>query len=177
VDSVALDNSKFCKTCGLTKDLSLFNRRYDYKGPRAFKSKCKTCEHSRYVEAAKDPNNRKRFTANARRWQGDNPLRARFLICRANALNGNRRKILAFELSFEDVVLLWSSGCHYCSVPILGKKGVGLDRIDNSIGYIKGNVLPCCGDCNKVRNTVFSVGEMETAMKAVLEYRKQFKKE
>lgn len=48
---------------------------------------------------------------------------------------------------------------------------MGLDRKDNSLGYIIDNVLPCCGDCNKVRNTVLTVEEMEVAMKAVLVFR------
>lgn len=29
----------------------------------------------------------------------------------------------------------------------------GLDRIDNNIGYIKSNVVPCCGPCNLMRRS------------------------
>jgi len=51
--------------------------------------------------------------------------------------------------------------CHYCgrkpsSVSTCGKTtGAfvynGIDRKDNVLGYIEGNVLPCCGFCNRLK--------------------------
>lgn len=28
----------------------------------------------------------------------------------------------------------------------------GIDRVDNSIGYTEGNVVPCCITCNKAKS-------------------------
>jgi hypothetical protein len=28
----------------------------------------------------------------------------------------------------------------------------GLDRVDTTKGYVHGNVVPCCGDCNLMKN-------------------------
>ena len=47
--------------------------------------------------------------------------------------------------------------CIYCG----DDKNIGCDRIDNSIGHIKSNVVPCCYTCNVVRNNIFSVEEMK----------------
>ena len=37
---------------------------------------------------------------------------------------------------------------------------IGCDRVDNSKGHTKDNVVPCCITCNTVRNRNFSVSEM-----------------
>jgi len=58
-----------------------------------------------------------------------------------------------------DLEVLWfitnilMKPCHYCG----SSKYVGADRIDNNIGHIKTNVIPCCHTCNTVRNDNFSV--------------------
>jgi len=46
--------------------------------------------------------------------------------------------------------------CHYCG----DNWRIGCDRIDNNKGHIKSNVVPCCIECNSVRNNLFSVEEM-----------------
>jgi 5-methylcytosine-specific restriction endonuclease McrA len=43
----------------------------------------------------------------------------------------------------------WNGTCHYCGNKIIG---VGLDRIDSSIGYTIENCVPCCKDCNIMKN-------------------------
>jgi hypothetical protein len=37
-------------------------------------------------------------------------------------------------------------------VPGLDIRYSGLDRVDSSKGYIHGNVVPCCGECNLLKN-------------------------
>lgn len=53
--------------------------------------------------------------------------------------------------------------CIYCG----DKDNIGCDRIDNSIGHIKGNVVPCCYTCNVVRNNIFTVEEMKELGKSI----------
>ena len=48
--------------------------------------------------------------------------------------------------------------CSYCGGP-LGLKGVGIDRRDSNKGYIKGNVVACCGTCNNLKGTYLSQQE------------------
>jgi hypothetical protein len=47
--------------------------------------------------------------------------------------------------------------CTYCGETIQPR---GLDRIDNSKGHLRDNVLPCCATCNVTRSNRFSSSEM-----------------
>lgn len=77
---------------------------------------------------------------------------------RAAALRG-----LIFEITEIEFRMLTSLPCHYCHkepsfVISDNKKGDysryvynGIDRKDNNKGYISGNVLPCCINCNTAK--------------------------
>ena len=41
--------------------------------------------------------------------------------------------------------------CHYCG-DVVVHSGGGVDRIDSSVGYVEGNVVPCCPTCNVMKN-------------------------
>lgn len=61
--------------------------------------------------------------------------------------------------------------CVYCG----DTHRIGADRIDNSRGHTKDNVVPCCYDCNCARNTNFSFNEMKilgATIKKIKENRK-----
>lgn len=60
------------------------------------------------------------------------------------AYNAKHRGI-AFELSFDQFMSFWQKDCYYCGREI---ETIGIDRIDNSLGYSLGNVVSCCGPCN-----------------------------
>ena len=74
-----------------------------------------------------------------------------------NAKNRGR----VFELAFTDFRILCQGNCAYCGVvPSLfwGKARYngrilynGIDRVDNSSGYILSNVVTCCSICNKAK--------------------------
>lgn len=55
--------------------------------------------------------------------------------------------------------------CIYCG----DTKRMGCDRIDNSKGHTKDNVVPCCYECNCARNNNFSFDEMKIIGKAIRE--------
>lgn len=78
---------------------------------------------------------------------------------------GAKRRNYTFNLSeffFNDLV---SSNCYYCNHPPLSIKYLqnnkdyyiytnGIDRKDNSIGYIESNSVSCCKICNYAKNIV-----------------------
>jgi hypothetical protein len=88
-----------------------------------------------------------------------------------------KERNLKWTLSFDEYKLLISKVCHYCKQSLEGFCGTSLDRIDNSMGYIASNVLPCCGKCNNIRNNFLTVEEMEVAMEAIVKYRKEHSNE
>lgn len=71
-----------------------------------------------------------------------------------------------FDLSLAQLTEITSSDCHYCGESPsrsihsekLGPRYIfnGIDRVNNDVGYLIGNVVPCCTQCNyaKGRRTV-----------------------
>ena len=62
--------------------------------------------------------------------------------------------------SNEELKAIYESECTYCGRPYTGER-LTLDRIDNSKGHQRWNVVPACRTCNIVRNNHFSVDEMK----------------
>ena len=58
-----------------------------------------------------------------------------------------------------------SKPCIYCGYT----KKIGCDRIDNSKGHTKDNVVPCCHECNTARSDHFTVSEMLRLGKVIRE--------
>ena len=69
-----------------------------------------------------------------------------------------------FSLTVDEFKNIINQNCYYCGVsPSTHKKLVrmgkvydsfvynGIDRINNSVGYIMDNVVPCCETCNKMK--------------------------
>ena len=65
-------------------------------------------------------------------------------------------KHLPCTLARADFLILLAGRCHYCGrPPSTRQKGRGslfiyngIDRLDNTQGYLPGNVVACCRDCN-----------------------------
>lgn len=68
-------------------------------------------------------------------------------------------------LTLDSFVKVVTGACTYCGVardrerrPNKDVNGgfwyTGIDRSNNAIGYIKGNVVPCCWDCNRAKGAM-----------------------
>ena len=55
---------------------------------------------------------------------------------------------IPFELPFEGFMSLWQAPCRYCGTTI---ETIGLDRLDNNLGYTLENLVPCCPICNQIK--------------------------
>ena len=62
-----------------------------------------------------------------------------------------KRRGKEFALSLEDISKFWQKPCYYCGTEI---KTIGLDRINNLIGYKKNNLVSCCRNCNRAKMTL-----------------------
>lgn len=75
-----------------------------------------------------------------------------------SAKGGASRRKLQWDFSIDDYVAIAARPCFYCGEnqhEVLPYKSWqqsmkinGLDRVDNSLGYTKENVVACCGHCN-----------------------------
>lgn len=68
-----------------------------------------------------------------------------------------------FELTNQEFNELVIGECYYCGSKqessqmynnLIRVKYTGIDRVDNDIGYIKSNCVPCCKECNIVKKAV-----------------------
>jgi hypothetical protein len=65
---------------------------------------------------------------------------------------GAKKRGLLFELTLDYFKENWNKNCYYCGEVI---NGIGLDRVDNSIGYIKENIVNCCPMCNRMKHAFY----------------------
>lgn len=94
-----------------------------------------------------------------------------------NALKVSAKKRnLTVTISLQDFLEIASQDCYYCgespSERAVNKywqqKAIlnGIDRWDNSLGYIKDNCRPCCTICNRSKNK-YSVNEWKAWIQKV----------
>lgn len=57
------------------------------------------------------------------------------------------------EVEFDDFKEIINRKCYYCNRKNENYPN-GIDRLDNSMGYIKDNIVACCKTCNMMKNTL-----------------------
>ena len=72
-----------------------------------------------------------------------------------------RKRGVSFDLTYAQFETLVDGECYFCGDigrNTLRKRGYndysynGIDRIDNSVGYITNNCISCCSWCNRAKN-------------------------
>lgn len=71
---------------------------------------------------------------------------------------------LDWNLDINEFQSITKQNCHYCGVEPKQEYGAGrpngsytyngIDRVDNDLGYIKGNCVPCCIICNIAKHNM-----------------------
>jgi hypothetical protein len=75
---------------------------------------------------------------------------------------GSSERGKAFTITKAEWQTEIAKPCHYCGMENDSSCGVGLDRLDNTLGYVSGNVVSCCIDCNIARGNRFTPDEMRS---------------
>lgn len=117
--------------------------------------KCKSCGCNRLVPPNKEPDRVKAI------WMQ---------IYKSTLVKRSRKKREYMDISFDCFKELSQTECYYCGLKYSnsykdrnckGKylsdiiiKFNGIDRLDNSKGYLQDNVVPCCKFCNVAKNTM-----------------------
>lgn len=83
---------------------------------------------------------------------------------RASHLRKAYQRIDECDLTSDEIFAFITQPCVYCGTVTDNR---GLDRIDNNLPHIKGNVQTACTDCNLMRGDRFTVDEMMTIGKTV----------
>jgi len=77
--------------------------------------------------------------------------------------NSAKKKDIFFDLTFEEFKFFTKiHNCIYCDSLIdwnTSKDRYNLDRKDNSIGYIKNNLVVCCWFCNNLKSNLLNYEE------------------
>jgi hypothetical protein len=62
-----------------------------------------------------------------------------------------KKRNIVFDIQLKEFGNLHTSPCIYCG---FDEKNVGIDRVDNSKGYVKYNCVSCCSACNRSKLTL-----------------------
>lgn len=141
--------SRWCKNCSSYHLLSSENW-LEVKSEGLVKLRCRVQERER-----------------TRRWRVTNPSKIRecnyrqkrkpttkYSELKSNAL----KRGLEVTISLEALTALIVQPCDYCG----SVESIGVDRIDNSLGYIPINCISCCYMCNITRNNLYTYEEFKT---------------
>jgi hypothetical protein len=141
---------KTCNKCGNTKDETEF-----YRPNRT--STCKVC----HLEITREYKRNKRKDEEFRKLESDKQKERRVRLWQNTLLNDCKQRHFDFNIDVEHINYLFekqNGKCYWFGVNLIPSKNKknpqqpSLDRIDNNLGYVKGNVVLSCYSSNIGRN-------------------------
>jgi hypothetical protein len=75
------------------------------------------------------------------------------------------KRNIHFDLSIETFTALVNTPCSYCN-RYVETEVIGIDRVDNNVGYTNENTVPCCETCNIMKGTL-TVDEFMSHISAI----------
>lgn len=110
---------------------------------------------------------------------------AAFNLCYAAYKKSAKIRGYEFALSKDEFRDIITKPCIYCGESLTQEKKkkdmngsfkyTGIDRYDNSKGYVHGNCVPCCQKCNRIKG-VMSADEMDKRLSAIISRRDMWKR-
>lgn len=110
---------------------------------------------------------------------------AGFNLCYAAYKKSAKIRGYEFALSKDEFRDIITKPCIYCGESLTQEKKrkdmngsfkyTGIDRYDNSKGYVHGNCVPCCQKCNRIKG-VMSAAEMDKRLSTIISRRDMWKR-
>lgn len=122
------------------------------KGVRYFRSLCKTCDNLRrlsYKKMKTTPEAAQRRSIQRKIETRSTNLEVRAALILKYCKSADKKKKRVSDLDVKFILAQISNPCFYCGDNLI--TNMTLDRIDNSKGHTKGNVVPACYRCNVTR--------------------------
>jgi hypothetical protein len=137
------ETERHCEECNATKPISAFRQKRDSRNGAIYITyDCRSC----YNNSRKPKNTEYELMRSARianeRKNGIN--RASYILI--DYKNKDKKRDMDNDLTLDFISMSINKGCLYCGETTIAR--LGLDRIDNSIGHLQMNVVPCCRLCN-----------------------------
>lgn len=169
--------TKKCSKCGEINKISFFNKRKNSRD--GYCGICKNCSR-KYVRNEYNKNidyhRKRRIEYRKNNLQLEKEREKKYnqtLDGKFNQYNKNaRQRKLVFELKKEEFKKYWGGRCYYCNDKI---ETIGIDRIDSSIGYIKGNMVRCCRVCNLMKRNTSSDEFINKCKKIVMNTKRKYR--
>lgn len=148
-----------CFRCNQTKAATSENFYRDKARPLGLSYECKPCLSER--KKGRDRRKERWSELTLEQKQQRRAVQKRYgktLKGRAVFLRQAYMRIDACDMTADEIVDLISQPCVHCGTTDLNR---GLDRIDNNLPHIRGNVAPSCLPCNFARGDRFTFEEMQ----------------
>lgn len=151
-EATIFDCQKVCRKCGQLKHGSLFSAKI-VSGHEYLRSNCRKCEHKREKAMPSHKERSKRTVRNQgrRRKEERKDSSSIYKHIYYDARRSDKRHGRKNDLELEFIRAKVAGECQYCGESEIR---MTLDRIDNSLGHLKDNVVPCCIRCNYIRGNI-----------------------
>lgn len=142
-----------CNNCKVEKHVSSFSTRPS-NGRSYLATFCRDCKNDRARGKIRNRNLSSQAIEKARLRKVERRLDAdkRAAIVLEDCKYSDRKKGRVFDLSLETVSEMLDKPCFYCEDS--GAECMTLDRVDNSLGHVEGNVVQACYRCNFTRGSM-----------------------
>lgn len=148
--------TRVCSKC-LEEKVLLVDFHKQAHGKYGRQAVCRICVNAQNVEWRKVPENIEKYRQYVATFRSKPGYRERQRACVKKYRDmpkslwytyklGAEKRSLPFEFTpeqFEET--FWQKPCSYCGDSI---RTIGVDRVDNALGYTRENTVPCCSVCN-----------------------------
>lgn len=148
---------RVCKKCGVEKPFDLFCKHKQCK--YGITHECKECAKERTIPS--DPDAKSEY--DKRRYASRRKIHLAFmadnneLYKMRSYIHSDKKRGMTSDIDIDYCLSEMNKPCFYCDH--IDSPANGLDRIDNSIGHVKSNLVPCCRLCNMTRGDRWSHGD------------------